>query len=74
MFHVLLFVSVCVIVAYACIAFRDDPHDMDPFEGMLRRCDPQMTLQSSFHRNGTADSSKQRMAQCERRPFIKAAL
>ena len=36
-FHILIFTSVCVIVVYACIAFRDDPCAIVPWDSYIER-------------------------------------
>lgn len=40
MLHLLAFVSICVIVVYACIAFRDDYCVVDAWGGFLRETGP----------------------------------
>lgn len=47
MFHILIFTSVCVIVVYACIAFRDDPCAIDPWEAYIER-DQTIAMGDSF--------------------------
>jgi hypothetical protein len=37
-FHILIFTAVCAIVGYACIAFRDDPYAIDPWDDSYDRC------------------------------------
>ncbi len=92
MLHILIFTLACIIVAYACIAFRDDPHVIDPWEGLFRQRDSQITRHVSPRQaralnlserssarldrdqNGAGDSPKTRVANSERRPFVKVAL
>jgi hypothetical protein len=38
-FQILIFTVVCVIVVYACIAFRDDRPVIDPWNDTFKQCD-----------------------------------
>ena len=41
-FHLLAFISICAIVVYACVAFRDEVHVVDAWDGSVRQAVPAM--------------------------------
>ena len=59
MFHILIFALVGVIVAYACIAFRDDPYRMDPWEDLLSQRDSRMAGRNRSNRVAMMTLSQQ---------------
>jgi hypothetical protein len=59
MFHILIFTLVGVIVAYACIAFRDDPYGMDPWGDLLSQRNSRLEGRNRSNRAGVLTLSQQ---------------
>ena len=72
--HLLMFGVVCSIVVYACIAFRDDPYFIDPWDVIVSHRQSQAILQASVDRSGSRESLKRLTATGKRRRSVKAAL
>ena len=59
MLHIFLFTLVGAIVAYACIAFRDDPYGIDPWEDLPHQNDSRIPGRNLTARFGAVNLSQQ---------------
>lgn len=59
MFHLLAFISICAIVVYACVAFRDEASVVDAWGGPVYRAVPAMFADEDIDLVGSEPAVRQ---------------